>query len=93
MTPLEAFLSARGIGPGGFSGTFGGPGDGNFTRPDSSGAPNIYGANGQVSGSQIDYTLLFVAVYIVVVAVIVGASVLLVRKKKSGKSALSLSQS
>jgi hypothetical protein len=78
--------------PSDFNGTLGfpngsmGPGDGNFTRPDFSGAPDMNGANGQVAGSQTDYTLIIAVVAVVVVAVVSVVAVLLVRKKKTGKS-------
>jgi hypothetical protein len=75
---------------GDFNGTFPGRGDSNFTRPDFSGAPNQYGANSSqspeaVSGSQTDYKLIIAAVIAVVAAVAV-ATLLIVGKKKSGKT-------
>jgi hypothetical protein len=74
------------MGPNGFNGTFGGPGGGNFTRPDVSGAPNGYGEdNGQVTGSQTDYTLIVETVAVAGVAAVIVAAALLVHKKKAAK--------
>lgn len=79
------------MGQGGdFNGTFPGRDDGNFTRPDFSGAPNQYdtnnaGSSAQVSGSETDYTLIFAAVVVVVGIVAVVAAVF-VRRKRSGSS-------
>ncbi len=76
-----------GMGPNGFNGTFGGPGGDNFTRPDVSGAPNGYNEdNGQVTGSQTDYTLIVETVAVAgVAAVIVVTAALLLHKKKAAK--------
>jgi hypothetical protein len=81
--------------PGDFNGSqgsqFGGGrgGDGNFTRPDFSGAPNQYDANNgastqAVTGSQTDYTWIIVGVVAVVGVVVVSLAVS-IRKKKSVK--------